>query len=81
MYCLTELLVFTVAQYTTFFCKQFPSRGHVSLYLQLHCLLGVGVAVDGFNLFVVAFYDLRYVTCTTVADLYIVLVENFSLGQ
>ena len=28
--------------------------------------------MDGFDLFVVAFYDLRYVTCTTVADLYII---------
>ena len=39
---------------------------------------GVCVAVNGFNLFVVAFYDLRYVTCTTVGDLYIVSVENSS---
>ena len=30
--------------------------------------------------FVVAFYDLRYVTCTNVADFYIVSVENFSQG-
>ena len=40
--------------------------------------VGVCVAVDGFNLFVVAFYDLRYVIYTTVANLYIVSVENFS---
>ena len=40
MYCLTELLIFTVVLYTTFFCRQFLSRGHVSLSLQLHCLLG-----------------------------------------
>ena len=40
--------------------------------------VGVCVAVDGFNLFVVVFYDLRYVTSTTVADSYIVSVEDFS---
>ena len=38
MYCLTELLVFTVALYM-FFSWQFPSCGHVSLSLELHCLL------------------------------------------
>ena len=37
--------------------------------------------VDGFDLFVLAFYDLRYVTCTTVADLYIISVVNFGLGD
>ena len=42
--------------------------------------VGVCGAVDGFDLFVVALYDLRYVTYLTVTDLYIVSVENFSLG-
>ena len=39
MYCLIEFVIFTKALYTTFFCRQFPSRGYVSLSLQLHCLL------------------------------------------
>ena len=30
-----EMLVFTVALYTMFFFREFPSRGHVSLSLQL----------------------------------------------
>ena len=29
MYCLTELLLFTETLYSTFFCRQIPSRGHV----------------------------------------------------
>ena len=66
MYCLTELLIFTVALYTMFFSKQFPSRGHASLSLQLHCLLEC-IAVDNFNLFVVGFNDLRYVTFTSAS--------------
>ena len=41
---------------------------------------GVCVAVDGFNFFVVAFYDLRYVTCTTAADLYIFLLKILAGG-
>ena len=77
MNCLTELLVFPVSLYTTFFCRQFPSWGHVSLSLQLHCLLGC-VLLWKVSIFIVAFYDLKYVTCTTVADLYIVFVENLS---
>ena len=40
MYCLIELLVFTVDLYTTFICRQFPSSGHDTLSLQLYCLLG-----------------------------------------
>ena len=32
----------------------------------------------GFQFFVEAFYHLGYITCTTVADLYIVSIENFS---
>ena len=63
--------------YTMFFCRQFPSREHVSLSVQLDLIVGVCSAVDGFKLFVVAFYDLRHVTCATVADLYIVSVEDF----
>ena len=78
MYYLTELLVFTVALYTTFFCRQFSSRGHVSLTLTIALIVEVCGAVDGFDLFVLAFYDLRHVTCTTIAELYIVPVDDFS---
>ena len=39
MYCLTELLIFTVALYATVYYRQFSSERHVSLSLQLHCLL------------------------------------------
>ena len=42
--------------------------------------VGVCGAVDGFDLFVVAFYGLRYITCTTVADFDTVSVEDFSSG-
>ena len=45
------------------------------LYPVVALFFGVCVAGDGFNLFVVAFYDLRYyVTYTTVADLCIVFM-------
>ena len=30
--------------------------------------------------FCCAFYDLGYISCTTVADFYIVSIENFSKG-
>ncbi len=40
----------------------------------------MGVTVEGFSLFIAAFYDLGYISCVTVADLYIVSIENFCLG-
>ena len=36
--------------------------------------------MEGFIFFAVVFYDLRYVICTNVADLYIVSVKNLSKG-
>ena len=56
--------------YNVFFCWQFYYRGHVSSSLHLHCLLDC-VLLWRVSIFVVAFYDLRYVTCTTIADLHI----------
>ena len=80
MYCLTELLVFTVAQYITFFCWHFPSKGARFFIPTVALFVGACGAVDRLDLFVVAFYDLKYVACTTVADLYIVSAEDFSKG-
>ena len=80
LYCLTELLVFTVALSSRFFCWQFPSWEHVSFSLQLHCFLGCIMLPMVSIFFVLIFYDLRCVTCTTVADMNIISVENYSKG-
>ena len=78
--CIYVLLdwVFTVALYTTFLCWQLPCRGHNSLSLQSHCLFECVVLWSDFNYFVVAFYNLGYISCTIVAIFYIVSTENLS---
>ena len=45
MYWLVALFATTVALYTTLFCRHLPWRGHESLFLQLHRLLGCVVSL------------------------------------
>ena len=49
--CLTELLVFTVAQYITFFVGSFSVRSCFFI-LTVALFVGGGVAVNGSNLFI-----------------------------
>ena len=80
MYCLSELGFFLPWLCTLRFSVSSFLAGACFVIATVVLFVGVCFAVNGFNLFVVAFYDLRYVTCTTLADLYIVSVENFSVG-
>ena len=76
MYCLTELLVLTAAQYTTFFVGSFFVGGR--FFFILTAVLFLRMCGVGMDFFVVAFCNWGYISCATVAKFYIVSMEIFS---
>ena len=58
--------------------RQFPSSGHLVGCLQLHVfLLGSMMFFSIYYFCIMCFDDLLHISCAPIADLYVILVEQF----
>ena len=69
--------VFTVAIYTIFLIKQFPSNGHLFFSLQLHDVSALFFYVVFSDFSIVVFYYMFNVSSATIAYFDAVSVEDF----
>ena len=69
--------VLTVAIYTIFFIKQFPSNGHLFFSLQLHDVSALFFYVSFSDFSIVVFDYMFYVSSATIAYFDAAQIEDF----